>query len=136
MGEASGSASQEPVQKLGKMTIERAEGIEKEAVDLHIAFHPDLTGLQLRIGGCLVTDEEMENLTDRYPLTKSAALLSRTGPAFLEPLDNDEATVDEEMDEDDDVEEEANALLVFDGIHYGQAYGMLREVRTSFVRLS
>ncbi|KAG5590000.1 hypothetical protein H5410_040514 [Solanum commersonii] len=132
----------------------RAQGIEKEAVDLTIAFLPDLTGklvdvtqtkaldmshgpvlsaqerqahddsvmarmfdmaeLQLQIRGRSVIDEEMENLADRYLLTKSAASLYRIGPAFLEPLDDDEATADEVMeDEEDDVnDEKANALMV------------------------
>uniref|UniRef100_M1DN14 Putative plant transposon protein domain-containing protein n=1 Tax=Solanum tuberosum TaxID=4113 RepID=M1DN14_SOLTU len=73
--------------------------------------------LQLRIRGRLVTDEEMENLADRYPLTKSTTALCKTGPAFLEPLDNDEATADEAMDdeEDDADDKEPNALMVFDG---------------------
>ncbi|KAG5577045.1 hypothetical protein H5410_057179 [Solanum commersonii] len=69
--------------------------------------------LQLRISGRPVTDAEMETMKERYPLTKSATLLCRTSPAFLEPLDNDEATADEAMDheeEDDVVDEEANAL--------------------------
>ncbi|KAG5576880.1 hypothetical protein H5410_057014 [Solanum commersonii] len=72
--------------------------------------------LQLRLDGHLVTDAEMETMAERYPLTKSAAFLCRTGPAFLEPLDDDEATADEAMDdeEDDIVDEEANALMVFD----------------------
>ncbi|KAH0679695.1 hypothetical protein KY284_020780 [Solanum tuberosum] len=102
-------------------------GIEEEAMDLTIIFHPDLMGnvmsrmfgmaeLQLRIGGRSVTDEEMENLADRYPLTESAASLCRTGPAFLKPLDDDEATADEVMDdEENDVDdEEANALMILD----------------------
>ncbi|KAH0679319.1 hypothetical protein KY284_020404 [Solanum tuberosum] len=73
--------------------------------------------LQLRICGCPVTDEEMETMAERYPLTESAPFLCGTGPAFLEPLDDDEATVGEAMDdeEDDVVDEEANALMVFDG---------------------
>ncbi|KAH0715114.1 hypothetical protein KY284_008019 [Solanum tuberosum] len=72
--------------------------------------------LQLRIGGGPVTDAKMETMAERYPLTESAAFLCRTGPAFLEPLDDDEATADEAMDdeEDDTVDEEANALMVFD----------------------
>ncbi|KAG5594823.1 hypothetical protein H5410_036055 [Solanum commersonii] len=70
--------------------------------------------LQLRIEGRSITDEEMENLADRYPLTKSAAALCRIGPAFLEPLDDNEATGDEAMDdeEDDADDEESNALMV------------------------
>ncbi|KAH0729888.1 hypothetical protein KY289_001076 [Solanum tuberosum] len=123
----------------------RAEGIEEEAVDMTVAYHPDLTGklvdvtrtkaldtshghvlsaqerqarddsvmarmfgmaeLQLRISGRRVTDAEMETMAERYPLTESATFLCRTGPAFLEPLDDEEDNV---------VDEEANALMVFD----------------------
>uniref|UniRef100_M1DG69 Putative plant transposon protein domain-containing protein n=1 Tax=Solanum tuberosum TaxID=4113 RepID=M1DG69_SOLTU len=74
-----------------------------------------MTELQLRICGRPVTDAEMETMAERYPLTESAVFLCRTGPAFLEPLDDDEATADEAMDdeEDDVVDEEANALMVF-----------------------
>ncbi|KAH0689203.1 hypothetical protein KY289_016561 [Solanum tuberosum] len=112
----------------------RAEGIEEETVDMTIAYHSDLTErqacddsvmarmfgkaeLQLRIGGLPITDEEMETLADRYPLIESAAFLCRSGPAFMEPFDDDEATADDAMDdsEDDAVDEEANALMVFDG---------------------
>ncbi|KAH0716680.1 hypothetical protein KY290_012943 [Solanum tuberosum] len=73
--------------------------------------------LQLRIGGRPVTDAEMETMVERYPLTESAAFLCRTSPAFLEPLDDDEATANKEMDDDvenDVVDEEANALMEFD----------------------
>ncbi|KAH0679294.1 hypothetical protein KY284_020379 [Solanum tuberosum] len=73
--------------------------------------------MQLRIGGRPVTDDEMETLADRYPLIDSAAFLCKSGPAFLEPIDDDEATADEEMDGDDDDDvavDEANALMVFD----------------------
>ncbi|KAG5606879.1 hypothetical protein H5410_028371, partial [Solanum commersonii] len=68
--------------------------------------------LQLQIGRRPVTDTEMETMAMSYPLTKSAAFLCRTGLAFLEPLDNDEAT-DEVMDDEDDdvVDEETNALM-------------------------
>ncbi|KAG5632614.1 hypothetical protein H5410_004331 [Solanum commersonii] len=52
--------------------------------------------LKLRIGGCPVTDDEMENLVERYPLMES------------EPFDDDEAFADEAMDEEDD--DDANAL--------------------------
>ncbi|KAH0717888.1 hypothetical protein KY285_013919 [Solanum tuberosum] len=74
--------------------------------------------LQLRIGGRPVTNEEMETLADCYPLIESADFMCMSGPAFLEPLDNDEATTDEVMDEEDDVDavnDEANALKVFYG---------------------
>ncbi|KAH0761477.1 hypothetical protein KY290_017550 [Solanum tuberosum] len=95
----------------------RSEGIEEKMVDMIVAYHPDLTELQLRIEGRPVTDEDMETLADRYPLIESAAFLCRSGPTFLEPLDDDKATVDEAMDdeEDDDVDKETNALMVFDG---------------------
>uniref|UniRef100_M1DFL8 Putative plant transposon protein domain-containing protein n=1 Tax=Solanum tuberosum TaxID=4113 RepID=M1DFL8_SOLTU len=136
----------------------RAHGIEEEACDLTIAFHPDLMGklvdmtmtkaldtshgpvlsaqegqarddsvmarmfgmaeLQLRIGGRPITDAEMETVAEHYPLSESATFLCKTGHTFLEPLDDDEAMADEAMDgdeEDDIVESEANALMVFDG---------------------
>ncbi|KAG5615804.1 hypothetical protein H5410_015628, partial [Solanum commersonii] len=69
--------------------------------------------LQLRIGGCLVTDEEIETLADRYLLIESATFLCKSGPAFMEPLDDDEATADDAInDEEDNAEdEEANALM-------------------------
>uniref|UniRef100_M1DFB8 Putative plant transposon protein domain-containing protein n=1 Tax=Solanum tuberosum TaxID=4113 RepID=M1DFB8_SOLTU len=133
----------------------RTQGIEEEACDMMIAFHPDLTGkvvdvthtkaldashghvlsgqerqvrddsimermfgmveLQLRIGGRPVTNAQMVTMAERYPLIESAAFLCRTGPAFLEPLDDDEVSVDEAMgDEDEDAaDKEANALMVF-----------------------
>ncbi|KAH0754611.1 hypothetical protein KY290_024881 [Solanum tuberosum] len=134
----------------------RAQGIDKEACDLTITFHPNLTSklvdvprtkvldtshghvlstqerqgddsvmarmfgmaeLQLRIGGGHVTDDEMETMEERYPLTESAAFLCKTIPAFLDPMDDDKATVDKVMDdeEDDVVDEKANVLMVFDG---------------------
>ncbi|KAK4717796.1 hypothetical protein R3W88_016134 [Solanum pinnatisectum] len=101
----------------------RAEGIEEETVDHDSRDDSVMTRmfgmekLQLRIGGRLVTDDEIETLADRYPLIESAAFLCRSGYAFLEPLDDDEATADEAMndEEDDVVDEEANALMVFDG---------------------
>ncbi|KAG5581039.1 hypothetical protein H5410_051666 [Solanum commersonii] len=76
--------------------------------------------LQLRMEGRRVTDEGMENLADRYPLTESAASLYKTGSTFLELLDNDKATVDEVMDDkkDDAYDEEANALMIFMAITY------------------
>ncbi|KAG5583925.1 hypothetical protein H5410_044359 [Solanum commersonii] len=69
--------------------------------------------LQLRIGGRPVTDAEMATMAERYPLSESAIFLCKTGPAFLEPLDNDKAIDDE--DDDDVVDKETNALMVFDG---------------------
>ncbi|KAG5615642.1 hypothetical protein H5410_015466, partial [Solanum commersonii] len=119
----------------------RAQGIEEEVMDLTSAFHLDLMGklvdvtrtkaLDTFYGPVLSTherqarddsvmtrmfDDEMETMAERYPLTESAAFLYRTCPAFLEPLDDDEATADEAMDNDEDnvVDEEANGLMVFD----------------------
>ncbi|KAH0754601.1 hypothetical protein KY290_024871 [Solanum tuberosum] len=71
--------------------------------------------LQLRIGGRPVTNAEMATREERYPLIESAAFLCRTGPAFFEPLDDDEASADEAMGDDDEdaADEEANALMVF-----------------------
>uniref|UniRef100_M1DVS2 Uncharacterized protein n=1 Tax=Solanum tuberosum TaxID=4113 RepID=M1DVS2_SOLTU len=62
----------------------------------------------MRIGGHPVTDEEIETMEKRYPLTETAMFLCRTAHTFLKHLDDDEATVDEAMDddEDDDVDEE------------------------------
>ncbi|KAH0646412.1 hypothetical protein KY284_034296 [Solanum tuberosum] len=107
----------------------RVEGIEEETMDMTVAYHPNLTErqarddsvmarmfgmaeLQLRIGGRPVTDDEMETLADRYPLIESAAFMCRSGLAFMEPLDDDKAMDDEQ---DDAVDEGANALMVFDG---------------------
>ncbi|KAH0689755.1 hypothetical protein KY289_017113 [Solanum tuberosum] len=75
--------------------------------------------LQLRIGGRPVTDDEMETLADRYLLIDSATFMCKSGPAFLEPLnDDDDAIADEAMDDDEEgaaVDGGANALMVFDG---------------------
>ncbi|KAG5628209.1 hypothetical protein H5410_013427 [Solanum commersonii] len=81
---------------------------------------PRMFGMEefhIRIGGYPITNEDIKTLVDRYPLTDNVAFLCRNGPAFLEPLDNDdEATAEEEMDEEDDdvvVDEETNTLMVF-----------------------
>ncbi|KAH0755059.1 hypothetical protein KY290_025329 [Solanum tuberosum] len=72
-----------------------------------------MTELQLRIGGRPITDAEMDTMVERYPLSESAAFLCKTGPAFLEPLDDDETTADEATDNEKD--EKTNAFKVFDG---------------------
>ncbi|KAG5594768.1 hypothetical protein H5410_036000 [Solanum commersonii] len=82
--------------------------------DIVMAHMFGMVELQLRIRGCPIMDNEMETLAERYPLTESATYICRIGPTFQEPLDNEEANVDEEMDgeeEDDDVDEDANALM-------------------------
>ncbi|KAG5606520.1 hypothetical protein H5410_028012 [Solanum commersonii] len=69
--------------------------------------------LQLRIRGRPITDAKMETMAERYPLSESAAFLCKIGPTFLEPLDDDEATVNEAIDDEDDgvVDKETNALM-------------------------
>ncbi|KAH0748140.1 hypothetical protein KY290_027372 [Solanum tuberosum] len=85
-------------------------------MDMTMAYHPDLTGKLVDVThtkaldtshrhvlsaqerqarGRPVTDVEMETMAERYPFTESATFLCRTVPAFLEPLDDDKATVDE-----------------------------------------
>ncbi|KAH0658002.1 hypothetical protein KY289_026750 [Solanum tuberosum] len=92
---------------------------EQQARDDSVMDHMfGMEELQLRIGGHPITEAEMETLAYHYPLTDSAAFLCRIGPAFQEPLDDDEATADEGMDDDEDddgVNDDANALMVFDG---------------------
>ncbi|KAG5590603.1 hypothetical protein H5410_041117 [Solanum commersonii] len=56
--------------------------------------------LQLQIGGHSVTDAEMEIIAECYPFFESATFLCKTGRAFLEPLDNDEAAADGKMDDE------------------------------------
>ncbi|KAG5600524.1 hypothetical protein H5410_031894 [Solanum commersonii] len=70
--------------------------------------------LQLWIDGRRIIDAEMETMAERYPLSESTAFLCKTGPAFLEPLDDDEATDDEATD--NVVDGETNALMVFNGV--------------------
>ncbi|KAH0650410.1 hypothetical protein KY284_030322 [Solanum tuberosum] len=59
--------------------------------------------LQLWIGGRPVTENEMETLAKRYPLTDSAMYMCRMGPAFQEPIDDDDATANKEdgLEEDE-----------------------------------
>ncbi|KAH0757461.1 hypothetical protein KY290_020954 [Solanum tuberosum] len=58
--------------------------------------------LQLWIGGRPVTEDEMETLAERYPLTDSAMHMCRMGPAFQEPIDDNAATADEEDGSEED----------------------------------
>ncbi|KAH0649990.1 hypothetical protein KY284_029902 [Solanum tuberosum] len=66
-----------------------------------------MTELQLWIGGRQVTEDEILTLTKRYPLMDSAMYMCWMGPAFQEPIDNDDATADKEdgsaKDESDDI---------------------------------
>lgn len=77
-----------------------------------------MSKLKLQIGGCPITDDEMETLADHYPLIDSATFLFKFGPAFLKLFDDEEATANEEKDndvEDNVFVDEGNALMVFDG---------------------
>ncbi|KAH0679869.1 hypothetical protein KY284_020954 [Solanum tuberosum] len=55
-----------------------------------------LAELKLRIGGRLVTEDEMVTLVERYPLTDSAMYTCQMGSTFQEPIDDDDATADDE----------------------------------------
>ncbi|KAH0669688.1 hypothetical protein KY289_024181 [Solanum tuberosum] len=98
---------------------------ERKAQDDSVMAHMfGMAELQLRIGGRPITDNEMETLAKRYPLTESAAYFCRIGPAFQKPFDDDETTTDKEMDDEEDdivdddaIDEDADALMVFDGGH-------------------
>ncbi|KAG5591445.1 hypothetical protein H5410_041959 [Solanum commersonii] len=80
----------------------RTQGIEEEACDLTITLHLDLTGR-------LVDVTRIKTLDTSHGHVLSPRRGNPTGPTFLEPLDDDEATADEE--EDDVVEGETNALM-------------------------
>lgn len=71
--------------------------------------------MQLKIGGCPVTNDEIEDSAERYPLIDSAAYLC-TSPAFFELVDDVEPAVDEAMDDekdDDTVDETQRVFLPF-----------------------
>uniref|UniRef100_M1D9F4 Putative plant transposon protein domain-containing protein n=1 Tax=Solanum tuberosum TaxID=4113 RepID=M1D9F4_SOLTU len=96
----------------------RARGIEEEAMDLTIAFHPDLTGKLVDVTQTKAPD------TSHGPVLSAQERQARDDSVMermFEPLDDDEATAyevmdDEEDDEEDNVDdEEVNALMVFDG---------------------
>ncbi|KAH0761116.1 hypothetical protein KY290_017189 [Solanum tuberosum] len=103
-----------------------SEGIEEEVVDMTVAYHPDLTG---KLGdvthtkaldpsdGTVLSAQERQARDDSV-MARMFAFLCKTGPAFVDPLDDDEPTVDEAMDDEEeavDAVDEANALMVFDG---------------------
>lgn len=59
----------------------------------------------------------METMAKHYSFTQSVTLLCKTGPAFLEPLDDNKAIADETIDaneEEDVVVDEGNTLMLFD----------------------
>ncbi|WMV55219.1 hypothetical protein MTR67_048604 [Solanum verrucosum] len=54
--------------------------------------------LQLHIDSCLIDETEMNELAERHPLIDSTGMyMCRMDPAFQEPLDDDEAMVDDDM---------------------------------------
>ncbi|KAH0632964.1 hypothetical protein KY284_035750 [Solanum tuberosum] len=61
-----------------------------------------MTELQLPIGGHSVTEDEMATLAERYHLTDSAMYMCWMGPTFQEPIDDDDATADEEYGSKED----------------------------------
>lgn len=135
----------------------RAQGIEKEACDLIIPFHPNPPGkivdvtttkvldtshgpilsaherqargdsvitrmfmiseLQLRFSGRPITEGDIEEMEECYPISESVVFLCKTKSAFMYPLDDNEANDDEPMDGDmENVDvDEGNSLMLFDG---------------------
>ncbi|KAG5590026.1 hypothetical protein H5410_040540 [Solanum commersonii] len=62
--------------------------------------------LQLRIGGRLMIEDEMATLAEHYPLTDSVMYLFRMGPAFQEPIDDDDAIADAEDGSDEEASDD------------------------------
>ncbi|KAG5576259.1 hypothetical protein H5410_056393 [Solanum commersonii] len=62
--------------------------------------------LQLRIGGHLVTEDEMAKLAECYPLTDSSMYMCWMGPTFQEPIDDDDVTTDVEDGTDEDMSDD------------------------------
>ncbi|KAG5589800.1 hypothetical protein H5410_040314 [Solanum commersonii] len=60
-----------------------------------------MADLQLWVGGRPVSEDEMATLAEHYPLTDSAMYLCRMGSTFQEPIDDDDATADEEDGSDE-----------------------------------
>ncbi|KAG5595803.1 hypothetical protein H5410_037035 [Solanum commersonii] len=107
----------------------RAEGIEEEAVDLTVALHLDLTGkiVDVTRTNALDTSHGLVLLAQERQARDDNAMARMFGMAELqlriegcpdwsrlEPLDDVEATTNEAMDEEDDVDtvnEEASALM-------------------------
>ncbi|KAG5611149.1 hypothetical protein H5410_022430 [Solanum commersonii] len=58
--------------------------------------------LQMRIGGHPVTKEEIETLSECYLLKDGTMYMCRMGPTFQEPIDDDNATADEEEGSEED----------------------------------
>lgn len=89
--------------------------VERRARDDNVmASMFGIVELQLWISRCIITDDTMETLADRYPSIEIALFLCKKDPAFIEPLDDAETTTDGEMDEDYDyVNEDASSLIVF-----------------------
>uniref|UniRef100_M1DNN6 Uncharacterized protein n=1 Tax=Solanum tuberosum TaxID=4113 RepID=M1DNN6_SOLTU len=74
--------------------------------------------LQQQIGGYPVAENKMGTLAKHCPLKNSTMYMCQMGPAFQEPIDDDDDTADEEDDskenESDDVgpgEDDTNAAM-------------------------
>uniref|UniRef100_M1DZ80 Uncharacterized protein n=1 Tax=Solanum tuberosum TaxID=4113 RepID=M1DZ80_SOLTU len=100
------SSGREPVQKFGKKAVQKYGWewfkCQKEAKYMGEKFVNEV------------------RLQSQFPVIYRTMieLGLRSGPVFLEPLDDDEGTVGEAIDdeEEDAVDEAANALMVFDGV--------------------
>ncbi|KAG5632104.1 hypothetical protein H5410_003821 [Solanum commersonii] len=86
----------------------RSEGIKEKTVDMTVAYHPDLTGKLVDVTRTkaldtshgLVLFAQERQARDDSVMEMMFAFLCKSGPSFLEPLDDDEVTADEAMDDD------------------------------------
>ncbi|KAG5576635.1 hypothetical protein H5410_056769 [Solanum commersonii] len=96
----------------------RAEGIEEEPVDMIVAYHLDLTGKIVHVTrtkaldtshGPVLLAQERQARDDRGYCQNvrhgriAIADMRTSCPSFLKPLDDNEATVDEAMGDEEDV---------------------------------
>ncbi|KAG5628219.1 hypothetical protein H5410_013437 [Solanum commersonii] len=82
-GAAIGSSSREPTnlppQKFGKQAVIH---YGKPGITVGWVACVGMDDVQLRIGGRLVTEDEMAPLVKRYPLIDSAIYMCQMGPVF------------------------------------------------------
>ncbi|KAG5611527.1 hypothetical protein H5410_022808 [Solanum commersonii] len=77
------------------------------------------------LGGHPVTEDEMDTLAKRYLLMDWAMYMCQIGPAFQEPINDDNATGD---DEDGSVEDESDDTgLGDDDTNAGDGFGFIRK---------
>ncbi|KAG5572784.1 hypothetical protein H5410_062550 [Solanum commersonii] len=94
------------------MKFRRLRVLKKKQWTMIVAYHPDLTGkivdvtrtkaLDTSLGPILSSQERQAR--DDSIMARMFGMAELSGPAFLELLDDDEATADEVMDEEDDVD--------------------------------